>query len=163
MYPAYFNVESSEIDINIKSIKEQLRNIPIKGFNYGILKFLNKELKEADNKYIRFNYLGDFDNIIGEESLNIANIEFGLDSDEDNSLTSLMDVAAMIVNRKLKISITYSNNKFKYGTIQRFMDRYIEILKLILDNCINKSLKEFTPSDFDAVDISQEDLDNLFD
>lgn len=162
MYPAYLKIDHEEIDSNIKSIKEQLRTIPNKGFNYGALKFLNHELKEDNNKYIRFNYLGDFDNIIGEEGLNIANIEFGLNSDEENSLTALMDIVAMIVNKKLKISIAYSNNRFKNGTIQRFIDIYIETLKLILDHCISKSFKEFTPSDFDAVDISQEDLDNLF-
>ncbi|MCB2311589.1 amino acid adenylation domain-containing protein [Clostridium tagluense] len=163
IYPAYFKIDHEEIDSNIKSIKEQLRTIPNKGFNYSILKFLNHELKEADNKYVRFNYLGDFDNIIREESLNIANIKFGLSSGEENSLTALMDIEAMIVNKKLKISITYSNNRFENGTIQRFIDQYIETLKLILDHCVNKVLKEFTSSDFDAVDISQEDLDNLFD
>lgn len=163
MYPAYFNVESSEIDINIKSIKEQLRNIPNKGFNYGILKFLNKELKEADNKYVRFNYLGDFDNIINEDTLSKVNIEFGLESGEENSLTALIDISAMIVNRNLNISFTYSNAMFHEETIQNFINSYAETLRLILDNCENKNIKEFTPSDFDAVDISQDDLDSLFD
>lgn len=163
MYPAYFNVESREIDINIKSIKEQLRNIPIKGFNYGILKFLNKELKEADNKYIRFNYLGDFDNIINEEILSKVNIEFGLESGKENSLTALIDISAMIVNKNLNLSFTYSNARFHEDTIQSFINSYAETLRLILDNCENKNLKEFTPSDFDAVDISQDDLDALFD
>jgi len=161
IFHANFKINYEKIDSNIKSIKEQLRTIPNKGFNYSILKFLNHELREADNKYIRFNYLGDFDNIISEESLKIDNIEFGLDSDNENSLTALMDVEAIIANKKLKISITYSNKTFKNETIQRFIDTYIETLKLILDHCINKSYKEFTPSDFDALDISQEDLDNL--
>lgn len=163
MYPAYFKIDHEEIDRNIKSIKEQLRSIPNKGFNYSILKFLNQELKKSDKEYIRLNYLGDFDYIINEKSLNISNIEFGLDSDEENSLTAVMDISVMIVNKRLKININYSNNRFENGTIQRFIDIYNETLKLILDQCINKSFKEFTPSDFDAADISQEDLDNLFD
>ncbi|RIU88361.1 non-ribosomal peptide synthetase [Oceanobacillus picturae] len=163
MYPANLKIEHDEIDTNIKSIKEQLRSIPNKGFNYSILTYLNKELKGVGSNNIRFNYLGDFDNIISAEGLNITDIEFGLDSDEENSLTSLMDISAMIVNKKLKISITFSLNRFENGTIHRFIDSYIDTLKLILDHCINKTFKEFTPSDFDIVDISQEDLDNLFD
>jgi amino acid adenylation domain-containing protein/non-ribosomal peptide synthase protein (TIGR01720 family) len=163
MYPAYFKIEHEKLDSNIKSLKEQLRDIPNKGFNYSILKFLNKELKEPENKYIRFNYLGDFDNIIDKEKLDVSNIEFGLDSDKENSLTALIDIAVMIVDRKLKVSATYSNTMFKDETIQKFIDRYIDILKLILDQCADKHFKEFTPSDFDAVDISQEDLDILFD
>lgn len=163
MYPAYFTVESREVDINIKSIKEQLRNIPNKGFNYGILKFLNNEIKETDNKYIRFNYLGDSNNIINEEALSNVNIKFGLESGEENPLTALIDISAVIVNKSLNISFTYSNARFHEDTIQNFINSYIETLRLILDNCENKSFKEFTPSDFDAVDISQDDLDALFD
>ncbi len=162
MYPAYFNIEYKEIDKNIKSIKEQLRNIPNNGFNYGIIKFLNHELKEFDRKYVRFNYLGDFDNIIDKEKLDVYSIEFGLSSDERNSMTALIDVEAMIINRKLKICITYSNNRFKDETIQVFINNYMDKLQLILDHCISKSFKEFTPSDFDTIDILQEDLDSLF-
>lgn len=163
MYPGYFKVDHEDVEGNIKSLKEQLRNIPNKGFNYSILKSLNKELKEQENKYIRFNYLGDLDNIIDKEKLNLSNIEFELDSDKDNSLTALIDIVAMIVNKELKITAEYSRNRFKDETVQKFIESYIYTLKLILDQCSNKGCKEFTPSDFDAVEISQEDLDALFD
>ncbi|MGH0498965.1 amino acid adenylation domain-containing protein [Bacillus wiedmannii] len=162
MYPAYFKVDHEEIEDKIKSLKEQLRNIPNKGFNYSILKFLNREFKEQEVKYIRFNYLGDFDNIIDKNQLNLNNIEFALNSDKNNSLTALMDIEAMVVNGALKINIIYSKNRFKDETIQKFIESYVNTLKVILDTCIEKHFKEFTPSDFDAVEISQEDLDALF-
>ncbi|WP_061320936.1 non-ribosomal peptide synthetase [Clostridium botulinum] len=163
MYPAYFSIEHEDIEDNIKSLKEQFRNIPNNGFNYSILKFLNKELKGQESKYVRFNYLGDFDNIIDKEKLNISDIEFGLCSDNKNSLTSLIDIAAIIINKKLKVTAEYSKRRFKDEIVEKFIESYIETLKLILDKCSNKGFKEFTPSDFDAVDISQEDLDALFD
>lgn len=163
MYPAFFKVTDGSIEYNIKSIKEQLRSIPNNGFNYSIMKYLKLELKEVDIKNIRFNYIGDFDNIINFDEQNISKIEFGLFSDDKNTLTALLDIAAIVVNKKLKISITYSNNRLEKDTVQTFIDRYIETLRLVLGSCTNKSFKEFTPSDFDAVDISQEDLDNMFD
>ncbi|WP_434306253.1 amino acid adenylation domain-containing protein [Clostridium botulinum] len=163
MYPAYFSIEHEDIEDNIKSLKEQFRNIPNNGFNYSILKFLNKELKGQESKYLRFNYLGDFDNIIDKEKLNISDIEFGLCSDNKNSLTALIDIAAIIINKKLKVTAEYSKRRFKDEIVEKFIESYIETLKLILDKCSNKGFKEFTPSDFDAVDISQEDLDALFD
>ncbi|MPM57549.1 Gramicidin S synthase 1 [bioreactor metagenome] len=163
MYPAYFNIEYGDMEDNIKSLKEQLKNIPNKGFNYSILKFLKKVFKEDETKYVRFNYLGDFDNIVDKEKLDISDIKFGLSSDDNNSLTDLMDIAAIIVNKKLKITVEYSKKIFKDETIENFIENYIETLNLILDKCLNKEFKEFTPSDFDAVDISQEDLDALFD
>lgn len=164
MYPACFSLPDSSLglDSSIKLLKEQLRNIPEKGFNYSILKYLKHELKEENNKYIRFNYLGDFDNIINSESLSFTNIECGLDSDAENSLTALMDITAMIVNAKLRLTITYSENRFKSQTIESFMNSYQETLKQIFEFCSGKDIKEFTPSDFDAVEISQDDLDALF-
>ncbi len=69
----------------------------------------------------------------------------------------------MIVNKKLKITVEYSRSKFKNETMENFVQTYVETLKLILDKCSNKDFKEFTPSDFDAVNISQEDLNALFD
>ncbi len=114
-------------------------------------------------KYIRFNYRGDFDNIADKHKLNLSNTEFGLDIDKDNSLTALIYIVAMIVNKELKITAEYSRNRFKDETVQRFIESYLDTLKLILGQCSNKGCKEFTPSDFDAVDISQEDLDALFD
>ncbi|PEF81560.1 nonribosomal peptide synthetase subunit [Bacillus toyonensis] len=73
-----------------------------------------------------------------------------------------MDIEDMVVNGALKINIIYSKNRFKDETIQKFIESYVNTLKLILDKCIEKDFKEFTPSDFGAVEISQEDLDALF-
>lgn len=162
MYPAYFKIKKKENDYNIKQIKEQLRNIPNDGFNYGVLNFLRNELTKSDNKNIRFNYLGDFDNIIETKEVGIDNIEFGLSSDKYNSLTSLIDILAVIIDKKLCISITYSEDRFKESTIKTFSDVYLDTLRTILDECNIKEFKEFTPSDFYAVDISQDDLDSLF-
>lgn len=162
MYPAYFTVNQEDMNNTIKSLKEQLRNIPNKGFNYSIMKFLNNELNNKGNKHIRLNYLGEFDTILDWERYNVSDIKFGLDSNECNLLTSLIDIDAMVVNKKLSINFTYSRNRFEDTTIQKFIDRYIYSLRLILDQCDNKDLKEFTPSDFDAVGISQEDLDSIF-
>lgn len=162
MYPSLFKIESNEIDTNIKSLKEQIRNIPNKGFNYGILKFISGQVEKEKDNHVRFNYLGDFDNIINTDKLGLGNIEFGLKSCGENSLTALIDISAMIVNKELKIDAIYSNVRFKDKTIEKLIDSYICTLKSILNECVNKESKEFTPSDFDAVDISQDDLDALF-
>ncbi|GMQ55836.1 non-ribosomal peptide synthetase [Vallitalea sediminicola] len=162
MYPAYFNVEFKDIKSNLKSLKEQLRNIPSQGFNYGAIRFLKNELEDMKNKPIRFNYLGDLDNIVDKEKFKLSNIEFGLNNDEENALTALIDVVSRIVNKKLKINITFSKNRFSEETIQTLIDDYIGTLRLIEENCRDKDEKEFTPSDFETVNISQDDLDALF-
>lgn len=161
MYPAYFNIEHKNSNSNIKVLKEQLRRIPNNGFNYSIINFLNNELKYKRNKYVRFNYLGDYDNLIKTESLKLLNIEFELNSDKDNVLTALIDITAVEINKKLRISVKYSKNRFKDRTVEKFIETYIRTIELFIEQCSNKEYKEFTPSDFEAAEISQEDLDSL--
>ncbi|WP_432403806.1 amino acid adenylation domain-containing protein [Wukongibacter sp. M2B1] len=163
MFPVYFEIDKVDLNSRIKSLKEKLRNVPNKGFNFGIIKYLNSELRENVPELVRFNYLGDFDNILESKFLEISNLDCGLDSSERNKLTALIDITAMIINRKLKISFTYSTNKFKSETIKLLLELYVEILEDILKHCSDKNEVEFTPSDFEAVDLCQEDLDMLFD
>ncbi|PFB27750.1 non-ribosomal peptide synthetase [Bacillus cereus] len=162
MYPAYFFLDSENIDNSVKSIKEQLRNIPNKGFNYSILKYLNEGLPDDGDNSIRFNYLGDFDSVLDEETLSLSSVKLGLENNKENLLTALIDVDVMVVNKKLKINFTYSRNKFEDATIQNFIDKYVGILEMILNKCVKMDSKEFTPSDFDVIGISQEELDSLF-
>jgi amino acid adenylation domain-containing protein/non-ribosomal peptide synthase protein (TIGR01720 family) len=162
IYPAYFKLDKDGLENRIKSVKEQLRNIPYKGFNYGILKFLKNEIKDNRIKYVRFNYLGDFDNILTNDTLNISDIKFGLISDKNNQLTALMDIAVIIVNKRAHINITYSNKRFKNETIKNFIDTYVKTLKRLAEHFENSHHKVLTPADFDAVKIEQADLDLLF-
>ncbi|RKD31340.1 non-ribosomal peptide synthetase [Lacrimispora algidixylanolytica] len=158
IFPAFFEVNYEEMDCNIKSIKEQIRKIPNNGFDFSILSYEKNEFSYKSDKLIRFNYLGDLDNIIDK---NIINFDFGLGMDEKNHVSCLMDIAIMVVNKKIRIDITY-NNGLKYEIVRDFCQDYIKIMGLILEESNNKCVKELTPSDFDVANISQEDLDSLF-
>lgn len=163
IFPFYLKVEYENIQDNIKAIKEQIRKIPDNGISYGILKYWKNKWPDQKKKYIRFNYLGDFDNIINDRYLNITGIEFGLKSGEKNLLTALIDISVIIVNHKLKISMEYSRNVFKDETVRCFINNYVSVLKIMLAECTRKEYREYTPSDFDVTDITQADLDALFD
>jgi len=46
--------------------------------------------------------------------------------------------------------------------MEEFINSYIEKISEITNHCCSKGDKEYTPSDFEAADISQDDLDMLF-
>ncbi|MEO1801677.1 MAG: amino acid adenylation domain-containing protein, partial [Cyanobacteria bacterium J06629_2] len=63
IYPVQLKIDSiNSLGATIKSVKEQLRTFQNKGFNYGILKYLNSEssqqLQQLPSPQISFNYLG---------------------------------------------------------------------------------------------------------
>lgn len=159
IYPVYLKVSDENIDFNIKSLKEQLRKIPHNGFDYGILKYLKQELDGCLRTNVRLNYLGNLDNVMDE---NIKKIKFGLCSDDNNIVSPLLDINTSIINKKIKIGISYSNAYFKPETAEKLINHYIDIIRLMLDEFNSKACREFTPSDFDTVEITQDELDSLF-
>jgi amino acid adenylation domain-containing protein/non-ribosomal peptide synthase protein (TIGR01720 family) len=156
IFPAYFECYTERGEYDIRNLKEQLRKIPNGGFHYGMFSF-----EHSSNNFVRFNYLGDFDNIIKDSGIDLLTI--GLNNHPKNLLTSIMDIGCMIRNRKLELFITYSRNKFRDESMESFINCYLDVLETYFAHGnTDRAVNGFTPSDFDAVDISQEDLNVLF-
>ena len=68
--------------------------------------------------------------------------------------TCLVNIIRSIVSR-------LHQNSFEEKTITVIADQYLKYLQEIVDHCCAKQSVEFTPSDFDTVDLSQEELDKL--
>jgi len=162
MYPVNLIIQGESLDSKIKELKEQLRGVPQKGFNYGVLRHINKSIKDDNSNYIRFNYLGDFDSTLKDRLFNVSYENSGVEFGKENHMTCLIEVVSMIINEKLRILINYNKNSFKDETMKDLEEEFLMRLKEVLEYCCNKESKEFTPSDFDAVELSQDDLDSLF-
>ena len=164
IYPVSLNIEGKNISEKIKSLKEQLRQVPNKGIGFGILKYLLNDFddKFKDEKQIRFNYLGDFNNTFANPYFKMAKEDVGEEKAAENHLEVLIDIMAMVIDGRMEIKLLYSKKRFKSDTIERFADCYMEQLKEVLEHCSNRESTEFSPSDFDAADLSQGDLDALF-
>lgn len=168
MYPVRFTrpgqgVEATAIASLVKGVKEQLRSVPAQGIGFGILHSQGKLLADYDpGRLIRFNYLGDFDTVWDNPWFTLAEESSGLDTSRQNELTCLIDVQAMIVNQSLRLSMTYSRNRLTDETMAKLMAAYKEALTCILNHCVGNQVREYTPSDFETANLSQEELDSLF-
>lgn len=162
IYPVNINIKANDLSSQIKEIKEQLRLIPNNGVGFGVLKYLSKALKDNDQRHIRFNFLGDFSTNYNNEFFELLNQGYGNESSKRNHLTSLLDINCYIVNEKLNILLTYSKSMFTENTIENFISLYTDNIKRLITHCNDKEIVEFTPSDFDTVEITQEELDKLF-
>lgn len=162
IYPVNIKIDDYELSGQIRSIKEQLRRIPDNGLSFGILKYLSKSIYDNELKYTRFNFLGDFSSVYENDIFVISHEESGSECSKNNHLTSLIDINAMVIDKRLIITLTYSSNKYKQHTMTGFMTQYIIQLSNIISHCRNKEKSEFTPSDFDTVELLQEELDGLF-
>jgi len=162
MYPVLFEKTGQELSENIKLVKEQIRKLPGKGLGFGLLKYYSRFALSNSQKPIRFNYLGDFGSMYENEYFKCTYEASGNECSNLNHMTSLLDINAMIMEKVLKLSVTYSKNKFYEETIKAIAARFKGHLKAIIDFCCGKSSKEFTPSDFDMVKVSEDDIESLF-
>jgi len=167
LYPVLLEFPGQDdYSLYIKETKERLRQVPNKGIGHGILKYLTPEDQKQGIRLrltpeIAFNYLGQFDLNLENRSFTVID-ESTMDwlaSEEKREYP--LEVAGMIINRQLALSVTYSNKQYKTETIERLWDYYREELSAIIDYCSSRDEKEMTPSDFTYDKLSVEAITSL--
>ena len=147
----------------LKSIKEQLRQIPGGGMDYGILRYLYQGAQKLNPKYrppIIFNYLG-----------SLAPLKAGVmgTAEELSENTRhpqseryhLLEINAFIREGQLNLRWGYHKQLHLPGTINSLVQDFEKLLLAFIDHCSNPESGGFTPSDFPEAGLSQDDLDSL--
>ncbi len=153
----------------IKSVKEQLRQLPGKGIGYGILKYINKDeaLQGRDPWEVQFNYLGQVDNVVRESKWFAgAGESAGSTRSGELVLDEKMAINCIIRGGELVVNWTYSTKHFEENTIKKKLEDYISNLQVLIAHCaeVRKKGTAFTPSDYGlGSEISYEDLDEFLD
>lgn len=162
VYPFSVNLRKNDAANQIKEVKEALRKIQKKHISFGLLKHSLKSLDDTGKRYMRFNYLGDFNGGAAANAFQLLDNRPGSDSDKENALTCLVDINCFMLSGKLHILLTYSKNKFLEHTMKGFMNKFVYDLQFLIDHCCGANSVQFTPSDFDTVDLSLEELERFF-
>ncbi|MDZ8257987.1 non-ribosomal peptide synthetase [Nostoc sp. ChiQUE01b] len=152
----------------LKSVKEQLREIPNKGIGYGLLRYLNldaeisAELKKIPQAEISFNYLGQFAQVVNTSSLmQIANEPSGNSQSLQGQRHYLLDINAIITNEQLQIDWTYSSNIHQHETIENIAQEFVETLQELIAHCLSLENAGYTPTDFPLINLNQLELDQI--
>lgn len=161
MYPVHVQLSGAGGAEDIKAIKEQLRRVPNKGIGFGILRHRLGRLDIDESRYIRFNYLGEIGSGFTTDLFELALQEHGSESDPRNHLPCRLDINCYIFQRRLIIVVTYKRHEWPTAAIQSFLTTWSDHLHSVIRLCLAQHQVEFTPSDFDTVDLSQSELDML--
>ena len=165
IFPVHFYVNTAEnLDAIIKAVKEQIRRTPNNGIGFGVLKYLRKEIHDSyENARVRFNYLGDMTYL--EDCAYVTDVHLCEPRYTDSShfASCPMEINIVLMKRRLSILIGYDDDYFNKDTIERFLRLYGSNIVKVMNYCINKAEMQYTPSDFDSIDITQDELNYLFD
>lgn len=163
IYPVSVRMDSDDLGTQIRQVKEQLREVPRKGIGFGVLSGLSQSINEDGRKHIRFNFLGELDTTFNNDYFKLSEEDSGSEVCKKNRMTCLIDINAMIIKKRLSVAVTYSRNSFKKETIERLLDNFLEQIRKLILHCCNQLQPDYTPSDFELINISQDQLDDLFD
>ena len=151
----------------IKGVKEQLRRVPDKGIGYGVLKYLNKESVLASRSWdIVFNYLGQLDTLVRGEWFGGASERAGLAMGADQLTGDKMVLNSRVQAGEFIVQWSYSRAHYELSTIQQLADRYITVLKELINHCLERGQQGtvHTPSDYGlGQEISYQELDRFLD
>ena len=156
--------QDSSLADGIKSVKEQLRQVPNKGIGYGILHYLKQTevTKELPTGEISFNYLGQLDGAFNQgEVLGLAKESFGYTRSQSGKRRYLLEIDSLIVDGKLRIEWNYSQNLHLNSTIESLADNFREKLQALITHCQQPETGGYTPSDFPLTQLNQIQLDRL--
>ncbi|MCF2220315.1 amino acid adenylation domain-containing protein [Chryseobacterium sp. PS-8] len=164
MYPAKIEVSDNNIEANLIAVKEQLSKIPDLGIGYGINKYMNLSLNDKKELIpeIRFNYLGQFGQELSNSLFSYSAIQHGMESHPDNRMTAKIEINMFVINGKFCTEIIYNTMQYKEKTMLWILDSFFKNIINIIEYIQTENNVYLTPSDFDSVELDQQELNSLF-
>ncbi|WP_257165789.1 non-ribosomal peptide synthetase [Bradyrhizobium sp. SRS-191] len=150
----------------IKTVKEALRAVPDHGLGYGVLRHLGSSehrqaLSRLPNPRIVFNYLGRFDQELGDAAAyRIAAEEPGPMRAADTPLRAWLAINSEVRDGALRLAFRYGRRRYRRATIERLAELYGAALRDLVDHC-RESAGGLTPSDVPLAQLDQAMLDRL--
>jgi microcystin synthetase protein McyA len=152
----------------LKSIKEQLRAIPHKGIDYGILRYLSDEadiksqLAEIPAREVLFNYLGQFEQgRLQKGDWKLADESKGPNHSLKGHRSHLLEITARVIEGQLQVNWTYSALIYERSTVEYLGRSYKEALLKLIEHCLSPDAGGYTPSDFPVAQLNQQELDDI--
>ncbi len=170
VFPVYIKIDDHyNLEKSIKIVKETLNQIPNKGIDYAILKYLTPKVELSsiisDNTIytepsINFNYFGQWDNVFLQKDI----FKFAEESTGNNIAKENYSLYSLNINSEIKqgvfiASFDYNSNHYMSTTIEKFGSLFISRLKEIISFCNQKiANNSYTLSDFQQSDLDFEEM-----
>ena len=152
----------------LKSVKEQLRQIPRRGIGYGLLRYLSDDaegrerLRESPDPEVAFNYLGQFDQVIPSDGRwTWSGASEGALRHQEGKRPDLVTIDSRVMDGVLQVHWSYSEAVHRRETIERLANDYLTSLLATVRHCQSPEAGGYTPSDFPLAGVSQADLDRI--
>jgi amino acid adenylation domain-containing protein/non-ribosomal peptide synthase protein (TIGR01720 family) len=168
LYPIKLEVRGRNNIELLRNLKEQIRESARRGIYFGMLKYLSEDsdlrerLRALPQAVISFNYLGQLDLVLKEESLFRGAIErTGETQSRKEKRRYLIEINGSVIGGRLNLIWTYSENIHRRETIEAVAERTMEVLREVVAGSRSTTERPYALSDFPLATIDQRKLDQL--
>jgi amino acid adenylation domain-containing protein/non-ribosomal peptide synthase protein (TIGR01720 family) len=168
IFPVLLEVSnSSGLGETLKSVKEQLRRVPNRGIGYGLLRYLggdetvSSQLEKLPQAQVSFNYLGQLDQVFRDDETTafvLTNDPVGQSRGDRGRRKYLIDIDGGVRDGRLQMEWIYSNELHARQTIEAVAESFIRKLRRLIEHCVLREVREYTPSDFPLVNLNERQL-----
>jgi amino acid adenylation domain-containing protein/non-ribosomal peptide synthase protein (TIGR01720 family) len=169
MYPLILEVAPAGDDpsARVERIRQITAAVPDNGVGYGILKHLStdtalSDIRSASLPQISFNYLGQFDTDIQNNSYSMAEESLGNTLSNNKHRLFEIDFNAMVMYGVLQVSVIYGKNRFATKTIETICDSLEQTLLAIAAYCAGMDGKQPEVAGFTYKGLTVSDIDSIF-
>jgi non-ribosomal peptide synthase protein (TIGR01720 family) len=152
----------AEIGTILKSVKEQMRKVPQGGLGYGLLRYLAGRSELIQRPLVLFNFLGRRELFNSPELGRTEVLDSGA-RDARSERYYQFEINIFVEDGRLNTRWSYSRDQYRGETIEGLISAFFANLQRLVDHGAAAESGEYTPSDFPEADLSQGDLDRLFD
>ncbi|MBV2155356.1 non-ribosomal peptide synthase/polyketide synthase [Kitasatospora sp. SUK 42] len=149
----------------LRSVKEQLRAVPLRGLSHGALRHLRPDSPLAGSAAPRigFNYHGRWDaRGPAADGLVLGSLPpAGRDTDPDAPRPYLLDITGIVQDGRLELEWTYPSAVYEEATVRALAEETAAALRELAAHCARPEAGGRTPSDFPLAGLDQERLDRL--
>ena len=137
IYPVLLDVsEAANAEEMLEAVKRQLRAVPNKGIGYGLLRYMSGDtelFKSLPQAQVNFNYLGQFDQTVGQSSgFSPAPESTGPTRTAEGRRMHVLEINGGISDGELSLAWNYSQNLHHRSTVEQMAQRYLESLRSII-------------------------------
>ncbi|QMU70575.1 non-ribosomal peptide synthase/polyketide synthase [Streptacidiphilus sp. P02-A3a] len=151
----------------LRSVKEQLRAVPLHGLSHGALRHLRPDspLAGAAVPEVGFNYHGQWD--AGGAGADPAGLyraalpPVGRDTDPGEPRPYLLDITGVVQRGRLELGWTYPPDVYDEAVVRGLAEEMRAALGEIVAHCADPGTGGRTPSDFPLARLDQAALDRL--
>ena len=164
LFPVCLTPDQDGPGAAIKSVKEQLRQVPRRGMGYGILRYLGQgEMAQpARLPAISFNYLGQFQPPAqGALLQRLSQEESGPLYSPLGMRAHLLDIVGAVIDGQLQMECIYNKTIHAEATIADLAHAFNRALSALIAHCQSPQAGGWTPSDFPDAELDQDELEAL--